>query len=170
MGGRCVASDTADRLPETAVGTHAPMLPGMDATDELIADVWATGLSPDNHPIALVRPTLTSRGALAISQLPTIEGGTRILVGGVVTHRQRPATAAGITFLSLEDETGMLNIVCSPGLWQRYRKVALGSAAMLIRGIVEITRTTGNKDVINLVADRLDPLPISTKPASRDFR
>ena len=44
-----------------------------------------------------------------------------MLVGGVVTHRQRPATAGGITFINLEDETGMLNVVCSPGLWQRYR-------------------------------------------------
>jgi error-prone DNA polymerase len=164
------ASETADRLPATAVGLHAPTLPGMDAVDELVADVWATGLSPDNHPIALVRPALTASGALPIVQLATIEDRTRVLVGGVVTHRQRPATAAGITFLSLEDETGILNIVCSPGLWQRYRKTALNSTAMLIRGSLEITRTTGNKDVINLVADRLDPLPISTKPASRDFR
>ena len=164
------ASESADRLPGTAVGTHAPTLPGMDETDLLIADVWATGLSPDNHPINLVRKTLTAAGALSIARLTTVASGERVLVGGLVTHRQRPATAAGITFLSLEDETGMLNVVCSPGLWQHHRKVALTSAAMLIRGRLEVTPTEGNKDVINLVADQLRPLTISTKPSSRDFR
>jgi error-prone DNA polymerase len=164
------ASDTTDRLPGTVVGTRAPALPGMDETDQLVADVWATGLSPDNHPIALVRATLDQQGALPVVQLSTVEDKERVLVGGLVTHRQRPATAAGITFLSLEDETGILNVVCSPGLWQRYRKIALTSSAMLIRGRIEVTRTTGNKNVINLVADRLSALPIATRPASRDFR
>jgi error-prone DNA polymerase len=164
------ASDTPDRLPGTAIGVHAPPLPGMDTTDLLVADVWATGLSPEHHPIALVRATLQQAGALPIVQLATIEDTERVLVGGLVTHRQRPATAAGITFLSLEDETGMLNVVCSPGLWQRYRKIAVTSAALLIRGRIEVTRTTGNRDVINLVADRLSTLAIATKLTSRDFR
>jgi error-prone DNA polymerase len=163
------ASESADRLPGTSIGTQAPPLPGMDATDLLVADVWATGLSPEHHPITLVRDFLTSAGALPIATLSTVAANERVLVGGLVTHRQRPATAGGITFLSLADETGMLNVVCSPGLWQRHRKTALTSAAMLIRGRLEITKTTGNTDVINLVADRLSPLIIATKPASRDF-
>ena len=77
-----------------------------------------------------------------------------MLVGGLVTHRQRPATAGGVTFLNLEDETGMLNVICSAGLWQRYRRVALGSAALLVRGRLE--RSEG---VLNLVADRLQSWP-----------
>ena len=89
----------------------------------------------------------------------------RVLVGGIVTHRQRPATAGGITFLNLEDETGMLNVVCSPGLWTRYRKTALTSPALIVRGTLESAN-----NVLNLVADKLIPLPISTRPASRDFR
>src|ERR671910_213305 len=77
--------------------------------------------------------------------------GRRIRVGGIVTHRQRPATAGGVTFMNLEDETGMLNVTCSPGLWQRYRRVARTSAALIVRGRLE-----KHDGVINLTADRLD--------------
>ncbi|MBB5869402.1 error-prone DNA polymerase [Allocatelliglobosispora scoriae] len=159
------AAERPDRLPGTSVGTHAPPLPGMDATDRLVADVWATGLSPDNHPIRLVRTTLDEQGALPIGRLAAVADRTRVLVGGLVTHRQRPATAGGIVFLSLEDETGMLNVVCSPGLWLRFRRVAIRSPALVIRGQLESTA-----GVINLVADRLTALPIATSPSSRDWR
>ena len=159
------AQDRPDRLPHTISGAVSPALPAMDEVDQLVADVWATGVSPDNHPIRIVRSQLDEQGALAVSRLPGIPAGERILVGGLVTHRQRPATAAGITFLNLEDETGMLNVVCSPGLWQRHRKVALTSSALVIRGRLESA-----SGVIALVADKLIPLKIATKPASRDFR
>ena len=89
-----------------------------------------------------------------------------MLVGGAVTHRQRPATAGGVTFLNLEDETGMLNVVCSEGLWARYRTVALGSAALLVRGRLE----RSPEGVLNLVADRLQKLPLAVPVKSRDFR
>ena len=80
-----------------------------------------------------------------------------MLVGGLVTHRQRPATAGGVTFVNLEDETGMLNVTCSEGLWARYRTVALGSAALLVRGRLE----RSPEGVLNLVADRLQRLPLA---------
>jgi error-prone DNA polymerase len=70
-----------------------------------------------------------------------------------------------VTFLNLEDETGMLNVTCSPGLWQRYRKVARTSAALVVRGRLE--RYDG---VTNLTADRLDAITPPVSPASRDFR
>ncbi|NUR73622.1 MAG: error-prone DNA polymerase [Hamadaea sp.] len=159
------AQDRPDRLPGTIAGLDAPMLPGMDDVDKLVADVWATGMSPDDHPIRLVRAVLTERGAIPIAQLGRAVDGTRVLVGGLVTHRQRPGTAGGVTFLSLEDETGMLNVVCSPGLWVRHRRVARTSAALLIRGRLEIA-----SGVVNLSAERLEHLPIATRPSSRDFR
>ena len=97
---------------------------------------------------------------------PTGEAtGERVLVGGVVTHRQRPATAGGTTFLNLEDETGLINVVVSTGCWKRYRKVANGAPALLIRGRLE-----KEEGVINVIADKLEPLPVGTAPASRDFR
>ncbi len=92
--------------------------------------------------------------------------GERVRVAGVVTHRQRPATAGGVTFVNLEDETGLVNVVCSPGCWQRYRQVATGATALLVRGKLE--RTVDG--VVNVVADKLEPLPVAAAVPSRDFR
>jgi error-prone DNA polymerase len=158
------AQERADRLPGTVVGGQAPALPGMDEVERMVADVWSTGLSPDSHPAQYVREHLTSLGALPIDTLPTVENDSRVLVGGIVTHRQRPATAGGITFLNLEDETGMLNVICSPGLWQRYRKVARTASAMVVRGRLERVDT-----VVNLVADHLSVLAVPVRSPSRDF-
>jgi len=159
------AQERADRLPGVAVGVDAPALPGLDEVDALMADVWATGLSPDTHPVRFVRDRLAAAGAVPIAALGRVDAGTRVRVGGIVTHRQRPATAGGVTFVNLEDETGMLNVTCSPGLWQRYRTVARSSAALLVRGRLEKA-----EGVINLVADRLDAVTTPVSPASRDFR
>jgi error-prone DNA polymerase len=159
------AQEREGRLPGMAGGIAAPVLPGMDAIDRLVADVWATGLSAQTHPAAFAREHLTSIGALPIEALARLAGGRRVCVGGIVTHRQRPATAGGITFINLEDETGLLNVVCSPGLWQRYRRVARTSHALLVRGMLE-----KNDGVINLVADRLAPLAVPVASPSRDFR
>jgi len=160
------AQERPDRLPGAGSSPNPPpTLPGMDAVDRLVADVWATGLSPESHPARFIRPQLEEAGAVPIARLGLIDGGTRVRVGGLVTHRQRPATAGGITFMNLEDETGMLNVTCSPGLWQRYRKVARTSAALIVRGRLE-----KHDGVINLTADRLDPITPPVSPASRDFR
>nr|WP_239118312.1 error-prone DNA polymerase [Actinoplanes ferrugineus] len=159
------AQDRPDRLPGTVTGTDAPTLPGMDEVDRLRADVWATGLSPETHPAQFLRAGFDRLGVLRISQLPAVVAGTRIRVGGIVTHRQRPATAGGVTFVNLEDETGMLNVTCSPGLWQRYRRVARTSSALVVRGRLEKA-----EGVLNLVADRLEAATPPVTPASRDFR
>ncbi|WP_299275035.1 error-prone DNA polymerase, partial [uncultured Georgenia sp.] len=152
-------------LPHTAVGYEAPMLPGMDELETAVADVWATGVSPDSFPTQFLRPNLTAQGIRTIAGLAHCATGQRVEVAGVVTHRQRPATAAGVTFLSLEDETGLLNVVCSSGLWARYRQVARTSAALVVRGTIE--RGDG---VLNLVADHLRDLPLQVASRSRDFR
>ncbi|MFI5933386.1 error-prone DNA polymerase [Actinoplanes sp. NPDC051494] len=159
------AQDRPDRLPGTITGTSAPTLPGMGDVDALVADVWATGLSPDAHPAQFIRAEMQRRGAVPINRLGRVEAGTRIRAGGIVTHRQRPATAGGVTFINLEDETGMLNVTCSPGLWQRYRRVARTSSALIVRGRLE-----KSEGVLNLVADRLEALTPPVTPASRDFR
>jgi error-prone DNA polymerase len=70
-----------------------------------------------------------------------------------------------VTFLNIEDETGMLNVVCSPGLWMRYRRVARMTAALIVRGRLE-----SGSGALNLVADQLRPLSIAVGPSSRDFR
>ena len=105
-------------------------------------------------------------GRPAPDRTPWLDAPPRVLVGGLVTHRQRPATAGGVTFINLEDETGMLNVTCSEGLWMRYRTVALGSAALLVRGRLERSA----EGVLNLVADRLARLVLAVPVKSRDFR
>ena len=157
-----------DRLPGTAVGLEAPALPGMSAVELTVADVWATGLTPDSHPVTHLRNALEERGAYSVGAVARVPEGERIEVGGVVTHRQRPATAGGTTFLNLEDETGMLNVVCSEGLWARHRVVARTSAALVIRGRVE--RAHDAPTVVNLVADRIERLELRVPSSSRDFR
>jgi error-prone DNA polymerase len=160
------AQERHNRLPGTTTGIHAPMLPGMDPVDEMVADVWATGLSPATHPVQFAREHLTRLGALPIATLPTVEDKTRVLVGGIVTHRQRPATARGVTFINLEDETGMLNITCSPGLWTKFGRTARSSPALLVHGTLQHA-----DGVTNLNADRLSPLAVPVRRGhSRDFR
>ncbi|MBG6108183.1 error-prone DNA polymerase [Frigoribacterium sp. CG_9.8] len=164
------AGDAARDREEFLAGsmvTVQPPLFSMPSTSEILAsDLWATGISPDDHPIRHLREALRQRGALRSDDLKTAESGRRIEVGGVVTHRQRPATASGITFMNLEDESGLVNVICSVGVWNRYRRIARDSPALIVRGILE----RSPEGVTNLLADRLEALPMSTRSASRDFR
>ena len=111
------AGERAGTLPGTVVGLDAPVLPGMSDIELTIADVWATGISPANYPTEFSRRRLENLGVIPAGGLREVEHGTRVLVAGMVTHRQRPATASGIIFINLEDESGMINIICSTGLW-----------------------------------------------------
>jgi error-prone DNA polymerase len=160
-----VAQDRPDRLGGLVVGADAPMLPGMTEVERAMADVWATGVSPDSFPTEFVRDRLAAAGVLDAAGLVEVEDGTRVLVAGVVTHRQRPATASGITFLNLEDETGLVNVICSKAVWARHRRVARDSAALVVRGMLE--RADG---VTNIVAERIGRLELSVRSTSRDFR
>ena len=126
-----------DRLPGTVVGTKPPPLPEMDEIEEMAADLQTLGLSPGSSPMAFVRAKLTSRGVVPNAELVKVADGAKVLVAGVVTHRQRPATAGGTTFLNLEDETGLVNVICSPGCWTRYRKAARSAVVLLVRGRLE---------------------------------
>ena len=155
----------ADRLPGIVTGDRAPNLPRMSPAELSHSDLWATGVAPDGHPTVFVRSELSESGVVTAAGLVDRSDGERVLVGGVVTHRQRPPTAGGVTFLSLEDETGLINVVVSSGCWQRYKNAALGASALLIRGRLEKA-----EGVINVVADKLQPLTVGIAPASRDFR
>jgi error-prone DNA polymerase len=159
-----VAQARADRLPGAVVGAEAPRLPGMSPVELSAADLWATGLSVDSHPVEFLRGRLDALGAVSSDGLAAVEAGARVLVGGIVTHRQRPATASGTTFLSLEDETGIVNVICSQGVWARYRRAARSSVALLVRGRLE--RAEG---VTNLIAEQLHQLPTDFAVRSRDF-
>ena len=162
-----VAQSRPDRLAGVVTGAVAPRLPGMSPVEEAVADLWTTGMAPDGHPTTFLRAQLAELGVVTAQGLWDVTPGARVTVAGVVTHRQRPMTAQGTTFLNLEDETGLINVVVSKGCWSRFRRVAREAPAMTIRGRLE--RSEG---VINLVAEHLAPLilPGSTIHASRDFR
>jgi len=155
----------AGRLPGVVVGSESPPLPAMSERDAVAADLWATGMSPDHHPVEFARAELACRGVLRAVDLTTAEADRRVAVAGIVTHRQRPATAQGITFLNLEDETGLVNVICSREVWAHHRRVARSAAALVVRGRLE--RVDG---VVNIVADRLEALSLSARTTSRDFR
>ncbi|TQL79108.1 DnaE-like error-prone DNA polymerase [Stackebrandtia endophytica] len=160
------AQEQVDMLPGTTTTTVAPALPGMSAVELSGADYWSVRLSPDSHPVQFARGLLDAGGVLRIEDLATHAKGSRVWVAGLVTHRQRPSTAGGITFLNVEDETGMLNVICSEGLWRRYRRLARSAVALRVRGVLE-----GTEGVVNLMADKLIELELPIRPGtSRDFR
>jgi error-prone DNA polymerase len=154
-----------DRLDGLLMGVEAPPLPGMTPFEQAMADLWATNVTPGSYPTQFARSYLDALGVVPAAHLANWENGRRVLVGGVVTHRQRPPTASGITFLNLEDETGLVNIICHKGVWNRYRRVARESAALLVRGRLE--RADG---VTNIIAEAIGQLDLSFRMTSRDFR
>lgn len=158
-------TEGAEHLEGIRVAGPAPMLPEMDDVEVTMADLWATGMTPGSHPFEHLRDRLRAVGIKSVADAFVAEPGRRVHVAGLVTHRQRPGTAGGVTFLNLEDETGMLNVICTVGVWRRYRTVASSAAGMVIRGILE--RQDG---VTNLVADRLDPIEQVHAEAGRALR
>ena len=130
-----------------------------------LANLWATGVAPDGHPTRFYREDLERFGVMASNALAEQNSGDRVMVAGVVTHRQRPATASGTTFLNLEDEYGLINVIVSKGCWQRHKQVALTSIALIVRGKVE-----NAEGVTNLIADKLVEFSVAAPIMSRDFR
>ncbi|HWL41298.1 MAG TPA: error-prone DNA polymerase [Ilumatobacter sp.] len=160
-----VAQSRPGRLPGAVVGESAPHLPGLEPVEESAADLWSTGVSPDGHPTKFVRAELDRMNVVKACDLATIQRRW-VRVAGVVTHRQRPMTAQGTTFLSLEDETGLINVIVSKHCWDEYATVARTAHALVVVGRLE--RAEG---VVNIVANHLVPLPLATTTLkSRDFR
>ncbi len=159
------ATQRPDRLPGVGSSSHIPSLPGMTEIELSSADVWATGISPDSYPTQFLRDDLDALGVIPADKLLDVPDGTRVLVAGAVTHRQRPGTARGVTFLNLEDETGMVNVLCTPGVWARHRRVAQTAPAMLIRG--QLQNATG---AVTVVAERIGRIELAIGSRSRDFR
>lgn len=160
------STEREGQIKGTTAYIQPPLFPDLTDVDRVAADLWSTGITTDDHPVRHIRQTLRRRGALSAADLLTAEPGRRVEVGGVVTHRQRPATASGITFMNLEDETGLVNVICSVGVWQRYRRVAREASSVLVRGVLE----RSSEGVVNLVADKFEVLRLKVATKSRDFR
>jgi error-prone DNA polymerase len=145
-------------------GDSVPPLQEMTAQEQVQADLWSTGIST-THPVSLARAALTGHGCLSIDAiLADRRHGTRARVGGIITHRQRPSTARGVRFLNLEDETGLLNVVVLPQVWERHYEVARKAVGVVIDGVIEHV-----DGVTNFVAHRFERWSIDRVP-SRDFR
>ncbi|MCS4484274.1 error-prone DNA polymerase [Gleimia sp. 6138-11-ORH1] len=140
-------------------------LPEMTKPQEIQADYQLAQGSAQLHPFELLRTDLTNRGIMSCAAGKQAADKQRIKVAGLVTHRQRPATAKGVVFLALEDETGIINVRCSIGLWKRYRLTALNTNALIIRGVAD---TADNAFL--LVADKIEKCEVNVQTQSRDFR
>ena len=165
-----LAGPAATANPQFLAGTHQditpPLFPQMSDEELMRANRITTGVSPGDHPMTYMREWLSDQGVLSTSDLHRVEPGRRVWVAGVITHRQRPATAKGVTFMNLEDEHGLVNVICSVGLWKKYRLILRHSPALIMRGILE----RSPEGVTSVVADGVSELAMATPVVARDFQ
>ena len=157
------AQGTLDRLPGVVTGLKAPALPATSEMERVADDMWSMGLTPEATAISLVRDYLNERGVTRADALIGAEG-SRVLVAGVVTHRQHPETANGAVFINLEDETGHVNVIFSKGAWARWSVVARKSPALMIRGMLQRGQGT-----LALTAESVESLQLGATTPSRDW-
>jgi len=143
-----------------------PDLPVETAVEAIEADYRRVGLSVDTHPMQLIRPQLGGVPALQVlAGLPT---DSRVRIAGLVANRQRPGTAKGVVFMTLEDETALVNLVVWPKTWSRYRRIARGSALVGVDG-----RLQRQDEAMSVLVERFWPIPedaLGIRNQSRDFR
>lgn len=142
-------------------------IPLPDAREEVQADYAMLGLSLDHHPVALLRPRLRARRHCSSKDLRDVDGRRLVTCTGLVTLRQRPQTASGITFVTLEDEFGLVNVVVRRDLAERQRRELVESRLLAVRGRVE-----QEQGVMHLLAHSLECLDALLGPlrlGSRDF-
>jgi error-prone DNA polymerase len=141
------------------------LLPALTRQEEVIADYRTAGLSLRSHPLQFERSTLADRGIVTASEAGVAPEGRRVQVAGIVLTRQRPGTAGGTIFLTIEDETGSANIVVQPAVWQTADHAARRAAVLVVHG-----RIQRRGSVIHILATSLEPLSLATLPRmSRDF-
>jgi error-prone DNA polymerase len=137
----------------------------MTLTERMDADFRGTGLTIGKHPVAYHRGELNQLNALRAIDIRKLRNGTFVRVAGWVIVRQRPGTAKGFMFLSLEDETGVSNIIVTPQLFEKYRRELVQHSFLLIEGALQ------NQDnVISVKASHVQPLSFAVAAApSHDF-
>ena len=143
----------------------ASPLQAMDREERLVADFRGTGVTVGPHPMAYRRAELKAQGICSAAELEKIPNGQWVRAAGCVIARQRPGTARGFLFLSLEDETGIANAIVTPDLFEQNRRLLVGEKFLLIEGVLQ------NLDnVISVKAERVQPLPVTeAETRSHDF-
>jgi error-prone DNA polymerase len=141
------------RLPlaQAAKDEQLPALPPPSEWEEILRDYYQLGLSTGRHPLALLRPRLRSLGVLRRRDLAAIGSGSRVCVSGLVTHLQHPQTANGVIFASLEDETGINNIIFWPGVFEAERHNIIGTTLLIVSGQLQ-----NEQGVIHVVAQHVE--------------
>lgn len=141
------------RLPLVAAPTaeQSPALPPPSEWEEILRDYYQLGLSTGRHPLALLRPKLRSLGVLRRRDLDAINSGRSVCVSGLVTHLQHPQTAKGVIFASLEDETGINNIIFWPAVFEAERHNIIGTTLLVVLGELQ-----NEEGVIHVVAQRVE--------------
>jgi error-prone DNA polymerase len=161
------ASRRPGPLLEGIVEQEGPSpLPRMSDEERLVADFRGTGLTVGPHPMAYRRREMDRRGIRCARDLPLLPDGKRVRTAGAVIARQRPGTASGFVFLSLEDETGIANAIVTPDLFEQHRLTLVSEQFLLIEGVLQ------NRDnVVSVKAERIMPLQVTEAWASsHDFR
>jgi error-prone DNA polymerase len=163
---------TAGAFPRT----HQPYLPGlgalaaapdlepMTAAEETAADLASTGAATSTHPVHHARPYLERRSALTAAAVRGMADQTRVRLGGLAKYLQRPPTANGVAFGALEDETGMVNLVFSPPVWERCRRTLFEAPAVLLDGHVERAY-----DAVNVLVHQVETVDVPAPAAHRRF-
>jgi error-prone DNA polymerase len=152
-----------DEAPEVP-----PPLPALSPMEEVAADYRTVGLSLQGHPMTFARELLNRRNVTPCDRLAELRDGAFVHVAGMVLLRQRPGSAKGITFMTLEDETGQANLVVYPDVWDRFRRVARMSSAMLVDGRVQ-RDTAGTTHLIAMrLADLSETVGVAVR--ARDFQ
>jgi error-prone DNA polymerase len=163
-----LANESEGRLELTTPETGASLLAPMATTEEVVADFKGMDLSPGPHPIEFIRDWLNTRQILSAKGLRDCANGRTVQVAGMVIIRQRPMTAKGFMFVTLEDETGFANIVVKPNYVKSCRKAIIYSKGLVVKGQVEHAN-----GVTNLIGREFTPLRISKTDINvktRDFR
>jgi error-prone DNA polymerase len=155
---------------QSAIGNRqwatSPLSP-MTEEERLVADYAGSGLTIGRHPMAFRRYDLSLRGVLRAIDLPRARAGRRVRTAGMVITRQRPGTAKGFVFLTLEDETGIANIIIRPDVYAATRLVVVESPFLLVDGVLQ------NQDGVTSIRaerlQRLDGLSAGASVESHDF-
>ena len=161
-----------ERLPGALAGASAsePSLPLPLPTegDDIVADYRSTGLTLGRHPLALLRTRLERLHVSTAADLKQWASGRKVRIAGIVTHRQRPETASGVVFMSLEDETGISNLIVWPSIQATQRSAVFDAHLMIVQGQLQ-----SESGVINVIAEKVRDYSHwlgHVKTDSRDFR
>ncbi len=152
-------------LPGLELAPAPADLPEMSAEEKMVADYQILGASTAGHPFQFLRHRLVQKNVLPLADVGNEPANGTVTIAGVVTHRQRPSTAGGTTFLSLEDETGLANVVCPKQVWLENQKVVGQAQALVVQGRLE-----KGDGAFSVVAQKMWPVSLPMETRSRDFR